>query len=200
MKYLIVVPDGAGDEPIARLEGKTPLQMAKMPVTDGLARTGLVGMVKTIPEGIAPGSDAANLSVMGYDPAKFLTGRSPLEAASISAEPKKAPTQGVQPMEKTTPKTTEDRNPIFKCCRPNCRLLLRKGSCNRPIKCKPKTMMMPPVKIFRNVLYSTNKLPIVPANAPNKTKIRVKPRTKPNAFLRTTDLFSLVVWPAKYEM
>jgi len=86
MRYLIVVPDGAGDEPIAKLEGKTPLQMAKMPVADGLAKLGLVGLVKTIPEGIAPGSDAANLSVMGYDPEKFLTGRSPLEAASIGIE------------------------------------------------------------------------------------------------------------------
>ncbi|MBK5263140.1 MAG: cofactor-independent phosphoglycerate mutase [Peptostreptococcaceae bacterium] len=86
MRYLIVVPDGAGDEPIAKLEGKTPLQMARMPITDGLAKLGLVGLVKTIPEGIAPGSDAANLSVMGYDPAKFLTGRAPLEAASIGIE------------------------------------------------------------------------------------------------------------------
>lgn len=86
MKYLIVVPDGAGDEPIAKLDGKTPLQMAKMPITDWLAERGLVGMVKTIPDGISPGSDAANLSVMGYDPAKFLTGRSPLEAASMGIE------------------------------------------------------------------------------------------------------------------
>lgn len=86
MKYLIIVPDGAGDEPIEKLEGKTPLQMAKMPITNGLAKRGLVGMVRTIPEGIAPGSDAANLSVMGYDPAKFLTGRAPLEAASMGIE------------------------------------------------------------------------------------------------------------------
>ena len=86
MRYLIVVPDGAGDEPIAMLEGRTPLQMAKMPCANGLAKLGLVGLVKTIPDGIAPGSDAANLSVMGYDPAKFLTGRAPLEAASIGIE------------------------------------------------------------------------------------------------------------------
>lgn len=83
MKYLIVVPDGAGDEPIENLGGKTPLQVAKMPCINGLAEMGLVGMVKTIPDGVAPGSDAANLSVMGYDPAIYLTGRSPLEAASI---------------------------------------------------------------------------------------------------------------------
>lgn len=86
MKYLILVPDGAGDEPIAKLGGKTPLQTARMPFVNGLAKLGLVGLVKTIPDGIAPGSDAANLSVMGYDPAKFLTGRSPLEAASIGIE------------------------------------------------------------------------------------------------------------------
>ena len=86
MKYLIVVPDGAGDEPIAKLGGKTPLQTADMPFINGLAKRGLVGMVKTIPEGIAPGSDAANLSVMGYDPAVYLTGRSPLEAVSMGID------------------------------------------------------------------------------------------------------------------
>jgi 2,3-bisphosphoglycerate-independent phosphoglycerate mutase len=86
MRYLIVVPDGAGDEPIAKLGGKTPLQIANMPYTNGLAKHGLVGMVKTIPDGIAPGSDAANLSVMGYDPATYLTGRSPLEAVSMGID------------------------------------------------------------------------------------------------------------------
>lgn len=83
MKYLIVVPDGAGDEAIDKLEGKTPLEFAYMPYINDLASKGEVGMVQTIPEGIAPGSDAANLSVMGYDPSIYLTGRSPLEAASI---------------------------------------------------------------------------------------------------------------------
>ncbi|MEG0830556.1 MAG: cofactor-independent phosphoglycerate mutase [Anaerovoracaceae bacterium] len=86
MKYLILVPDGAGDEPIEALGNKTPLQMAKMDTIDGLAQRGKVGMVKTIPMGIAPGSDAANLSVMGYDPGVYLTGRSPLEAASIGID------------------------------------------------------------------------------------------------------------------
>ena len=86
MKYLILVPDGAGDEPIEKLGGKTPLQVAKMPVINGLAKRGMAGMVKTIPDGIAPGSDAANLSVMGYDPARYLTGRSPLEAVSIGID------------------------------------------------------------------------------------------------------------------
>ncbi|QHI71986.1 cofactor-independent phosphoglycerate mutase [Aminipila terrae] len=86
MKYFIIVPDGAGDEKIEELGGKTPLEVAQMPVIDGLAEIGEVGMVQTIPEGVAPGSDAANLSVMGYDPSVYLTGRSPLEAASIGID------------------------------------------------------------------------------------------------------------------
>lgn len=86
MKYLILVPDGAGDETIDALNGKTPLEAANMPFIDGLAARGEVGMVRTVPPGVAPGSDAANLSVMGYDPAVYLTGRSPLEAASIGIE------------------------------------------------------------------------------------------------------------------
>lgn len=86
MKYLILVPDGAGDEKIEKLGGKTPLDVADMPFIDGLAAKGEVGMVRTVPPGIAPGSDAANLSVMGYDPSVYLTGRSPLEAASIGIE------------------------------------------------------------------------------------------------------------------
>jgi len=86
MKYLVLVPDGAGDNEIESLGGKTPLEVAEIPVMNKLASMGEVGMVATIPEGVAPGSDAANLSVMGYDPAKYLTGRSPLEAASIGIE------------------------------------------------------------------------------------------------------------------
>lgn len=83
MKYLILVPDGAGDEEIAMLGNKTPLQAANLEQMDKLARKGMVGLVRTIPPGIAPGSDAANLSVMGYDPVIYHTGRSPLEAASM---------------------------------------------------------------------------------------------------------------------
>ena len=86
MKYLILVPDGAGDEKIEALGGKTPLEAADMKTINELAHKGLVGMVKTIPPGVAPGSDAANLSVMGYDPAVYLTGRSPIEAASIGID------------------------------------------------------------------------------------------------------------------
>lgn len=83
MKYLIVVPDGAGDEVIEALGNRTPLEAADLKYINELASKGQVGMVKTVPDGIPPGSDAANLSVMGYDPTVYLTGRSPLEAASI---------------------------------------------------------------------------------------------------------------------
>jgi 2,3-bisphosphoglycerate-independent phosphoglycerate mutase len=86
MKYLILVPDGAADNQMDRLDGKTPLEVADMPVINELAQKSTIGLVRTIPEGIAPGSDAANLSVMGYDPSVYLTGRSPLEAASIGIE------------------------------------------------------------------------------------------------------------------
>ena len=86
MKYLILIPDGAGDEKIAALGNKTPLQAAKITHMNQLAQKGMVGSVRTIPPGIEPGSDAANLSVMGYEPATYLTGRSPLEAVSMGIE------------------------------------------------------------------------------------------------------------------
>ncbi len=86
MKYLILITDGAGDEPIEELNGKTPLEAAKLKNINALAARGTVGMVSTIPTGMAPGSDAANLSVMGYDPKIFHTGRSPLEAVSMGIE------------------------------------------------------------------------------------------------------------------
>lgn len=89
MKYIILLGDGMADRPHKDLNGKTCLMVAKTPNLDALATTGRVGMVHTIPEGFPPGSDVANLSVMGYDPRKYYTGRSPLEAASIgvSLEP-----------------------------------------------------------------------------------------------------------------
>lgn len=71
------------DEPISQLGGKTPLEAACTPVMDQLSKKGEIGMVHTIPEGMKPGSDTANLSVMGYDPKKYYSGRSPLEALSI---------------------------------------------------------------------------------------------------------------------
>lgn len=83
MKYLIVLGDGMADRPIESLGGKTPLEYAKTPQMDALAAMGEIGMVHTIPDGMKPGSDTANLSVLGYDPEKFYSGRSPLEALSI---------------------------------------------------------------------------------------------------------------------
>lgn len=88
MKYLIVVPDGAADDPIHSLGGKTPLEVANIPTFDELASKGEVGTCRTVPEGISPGSDSANLSVMGYDPKVYLTGRSPLEAGALNIDMK----------------------------------------------------------------------------------------------------------------
>ncbi|MGN0315554.1 MAG: cofactor-independent phosphoglycerate mutase [Fusicatenibacter sp.] len=83
MKYLVVLGDGMADEPISALGDKTPLEYAKTPTMDALAKKAEIGMVNTIPEGMSPGSDTANLSVIGYDPKEYYTGRSPLEALSI---------------------------------------------------------------------------------------------------------------------
>ena len=83
MKYLVILGDGMADRPIDVLGGKTPLEYAKTPKMDELAVKGEIGMVHTIPEGMKPGSDTANLSVLGYNPKKFYSGRSPLEALSI---------------------------------------------------------------------------------------------------------------------
>lgn len=83
MKYIVVLGDGMADYPVEALGGKTPLEYAKTPMMDELAGKGLVGLVHTIPEGMSPGSDTANLSVLGYNPKIYYTGRSPLEALSI---------------------------------------------------------------------------------------------------------------------
>ena len=83
MKYVVVLGDGMADEPIAELGNKTPLEYAKTPNMDKLSKLSEVGMVHTIPDGMNPGSDTANLSVMGYDPKKYYSGRSPLEALNI---------------------------------------------------------------------------------------------------------------------
>lgn len=83
MKYVVVLGDGMADEPIEALGGKTPLAYAKTPMMDKLSETGEVGLAKTIPDGMKPGSDTANLAVLGYDPEKYYSGRSPLEALSI---------------------------------------------------------------------------------------------------------------------
>ncbi len=89
MKYVVVIGDGMVDEPLEELDGKTPLQKAKTPNMDFLAKNGTCGMLQTVPPGMEPGSDVANLSIMGYDPKKYYTGRGPLEAASIGAKMKK---------------------------------------------------------------------------------------------------------------
>ena len=83
MKYIIVLGDGMADRPIEELGGKTPLEYADTPVMDELSKKSEIGLLHTIPEGMKPGSDTANLSVLGYDPRKYYTGRSPLEALSI---------------------------------------------------------------------------------------------------------------------
>ena len=83
MKYLVVLGDGMADEPIEALGGKTPLEYAETPNLDRLAGLSEIGAVHTVPEGMKPGSDTANLSVLGYDPGRYYSGRSPLEALSI---------------------------------------------------------------------------------------------------------------------
>jgi 2,3-bisphosphoglycerate-independent phosphoglycerate mutase len=86
MKYLILVGDGMGDYPVAELDGKTPLEAANIPMMDDLCRKGEFFLNHTIPDGYPPGSDVANMSLMGYDPAAYYTGRAPLEAAAMGIQ------------------------------------------------------------------------------------------------------------------
>lgn len=86
MKYAVILYDGMADYPVPVFGGKTPMMLAKKPNFDRLAQKGEVGLVRTVAEGLKPGSDVANLSVMGYDPMKYYTGRSPLEAVSIGVK------------------------------------------------------------------------------------------------------------------
>ena len=86
MKYIVVLGDGMADEPIDALGGLTPLEAAATPTMDALASGGEMGMVQNVPLGMSPGSEIANLSVMGYDPTTDFTGRSPLEALSVGVE------------------------------------------------------------------------------------------------------------------
>ncbi len=83
MKYVVILGDGMADEPLAALGGKTPLDYANTPCMDRMACQGTMGLVQNVPEGMAPGSDVANLSVLGYDPSRCYSGRSPLEALSV---------------------------------------------------------------------------------------------------------------------
>ena len=86
MKYIIVLGDGMADEPIDLLGGKTPLEAAETPIMDTLAREGRCGMLKTVPEGMHPGSEVANMAVLGYDVARLFEGRGVLEAASMGID------------------------------------------------------------------------------------------------------------------
>lgn len=86
VKYVVVLGDGMADHPYDELGGKTPLQYAHTPHMDLLARRGRLGLVQTIPPGMPPGSDVANLAVLGYDPRRYYTGRAPLEAASLGID------------------------------------------------------------------------------------------------------------------
>ena len=86
MKYIILLGDGMSDEPMDELDGKTPLEAAHTPNMDSLCRKGRIGLAATVPDGYPPGSDVANLSVFGYNPADCYSGRSPLEAASMGVD------------------------------------------------------------------------------------------------------------------
>jgi 2,3-bisphosphoglycerate-independent phosphoglycerate mutase len=86
MKYIVLVPDGMADYPVKELGDRTPLEVSHKDNMDFLAKNGQTGFVKTIPEGVTPGSDVANLSILGYDPLKYYTGRGPLEAANLGIE------------------------------------------------------------------------------------------------------------------
>jgi len=83
MKYVMIVGDGMADYPVESLGGKTPLMVARTPHMDWLANQGEIGLVRTVPDGFNPGSEIANLSIFGYDPIRYYTGRGPLEAASL---------------------------------------------------------------------------------------------------------------------
>lgn len=86
MKYIVVLGDGMADEPLEALGGKTPLEYAQTPCMDFLASMGHMGLVQNVPSGMVPGSDVANLSVLGYDPKRSYSGRSPLEALSVGVK------------------------------------------------------------------------------------------------------------------
>ncbi len=88
MKYIVILGDGMADEPLSELGGKTPLEAAHIPVMDSLAGKGEIGLAKTVPDTMKPGSDVANLAVLGYDPQNNYSGRSPLEALSVGVDMK----------------------------------------------------------------------------------------------------------------
>ena len=85
-KFVIVIPDGATDEPFAELDGMTPLEAARIPEMDRVAREGIIGRSRNVPDRFLPASDVATLSLLGYDPVQYYTGRAPLEAAAMGIE------------------------------------------------------------------------------------------------------------------
>ena len=86
MKYVIIIPDGCADEPLESLGGKTPLQAAKLPTMDAIAKAGCVGITDNTPRDFPAGSEVANLCLLGYDPNTFFTGRAPIEAAATGIQ------------------------------------------------------------------------------------------------------------------
>ena len=86
MKYMVVLGDGMADEPLVQLGGKTPLEYAKTPNMDRMAQNGACGMLRTIPDDFEAGSDIANMSILGYAPEMYYTGRGPLEAVSMGVD------------------------------------------------------------------------------------------------------------------
>src|SRR4030043_391213 len=85
-KYAIIIPDGAADEPIEQFGGKTVLQAADIPNIDTISQTGRQGLVQTVAEKMTPGSDVAMMSLLGYDPQRFYTGRAPIEAVAMNIQ------------------------------------------------------------------------------------------------------------------
>ena len=83
MKYIVMVPDGMSDDPLSELGNRTPMEASKIPNMNFIAKFGIVGTACTIPKGMTPASDVANLAILGYDPKKYYSGRGPLEAANI---------------------------------------------------------------------------------------------------------------------
>src|SRR5213078_2751361 len=86
MKYVVLVPDGCADEPLAELDGRTPLEAARMPRLAAIAARAEVGAAQVIPPGLPPGSDVGNMAILGYDPVEYHTGRAPIEAAAMGVE------------------------------------------------------------------------------------------------------------------
>ena len=86
MKYCVIIPDGMADYKLEKLSGRTPLEAARTPNLNNISSNGLLGAVKTVPKKFKPGSDIACLSVLGYDPKVYYTGRAPLESASLGIE------------------------------------------------------------------------------------------------------------------